>query len=139
MQIKAQVVAVGKYKPKYKTTGLLLDSINGQETWANLPGELNYRDYKDKDVMVDITQNEKGYWSGVFVGNAQGSSQGGQNKNADPNRELHIKRGNALNAVMSATTIPSDLIGSYLTSAVNWIDNGVWNLNPFPLGDEPEF
>ena len=58
MQIKARVVAVGKYKPKYKTTGLLLDSINGQETWADLPGELNYKNYKDKDVIVEVSQNE---------------------------------------------------------------------------------
>ncbi len=55
-------------------------------------------------------------------------------------REEKIMRGNALNAVMSATDITSFEVGAYLTAGLNWIKTGVWNL---PLQqdteDVPEF
>ncbi len=85
-----------------------------------------------QEISVEVTNTEQ---HGVRFKKfnpqyAQGGSQGGGGQKADPNRELTIKRGNALNAVMSATTIPSDLIGDYLAAAVNWIDTGRWQVLP---------
>lgn len=67
------VNAVGKYKEKFNQTGLLIDAGQG-EFWANFPGALNWKDYKDKRIDVELTQDGKGYWSGTIGG--QGGSQG---------------------------------------------------------------
>ncbi len=61
--------AVGKYKDKFNQTGLLL-VVDGQDRWCDFPGQLNWKDYKDKVVDVDMSQNEKGYWHGAFMGQA---------------------------------------------------------------------
>jgi len=45
-------------------------------------------------------------------------------------KEMRIVRGNALNAVMSATEISSDMIGEYLLTAVQFILTGEWKLEP---------
>ena len=84
-----------------------------------------------QEISVEVTNTEHGVRFKKFNPQyAQGGSQGGGGQKADPNRELHIKRGNALNAVMSATTIAPDLIGDYLAAAVNWIDTGQWQVLP---------
>ena len=125
MKITSMCNAVGKYKGQYKQTGLLLADVEGAETWVNIEGQLNYQDYKDKQVTVDIRQNAKGYWAGTLVGGQQntqqGTSQPRQGQQPDTSRDLAIKRGNALNAVFSATTIPSDLVGDYLQASLRWL------------------
>jgi len=75
-QVKAMCKGVGKYKDKFNTTGLLLDAGKG-EFWADIKGKLNYRDYKNKEVEVDITKNAKGYWGGTVVGQTRESSPSG--------------------------------------------------------------
>ena len=45
-------------------------------------------------------------------------------------KEMRIVRGNALNAVMSATTVPSDMISDYLLTSVQFILTGNWILKP---------
>ena len=77
MKITSMCKAVGKYKEQYKQTGLLLESIEGVETWVNIEGQLNYQDYKNKEVTVDIQRNSKGYWAGKLVGSQQNTQQGG--------------------------------------------------------------
>ena len=53
----------------------------------------------------------------------------------DGEKEMRIVRGNALNAVMSATEIPADMVKNYLTSSVQWILTGRWE---FRLTDKPD-
>ncbi|GAG55241.1 unnamed protein product [marine sediment metagenome] len=45
-------------------------------------------------------------------------------------KEMRIVRGNALNAVMSAVDVPSDMIGEYLLTGVQFILTGEWTLQP---------
>ena len=51
-------------------------------------------------------------------------------------RDMRIVRGNALNAVMSATRIGSDEIGEFLLTGVQFILTGVWKLSP-PTHSQP--
>lgn len=59
-------------------------------------------------------------------------------------REMRIVRRNALNAVMSATDIPLDMVKNYLLTSVQFILTGDWKLNPpsyrkdEPIVNEPE-
>jgi hypothetical protein len=79
-QITAKVKAVGKYKDKFNSTGLLLE-WNG-ETWVDVKGQLNWKDYKDKTLTLDVEQNNKGYWSGSLsntFGGQQSTPQTQQN------------------------------------------------------------
>ncbi len=73
MRAKLMCIGVGKYKEKYKSTGLLLDGGKG-EFWADIQGNLNWKDYKDKEVEVDIKKDNKGYWKGSLVGGGASSS-----------------------------------------------------------------
>ncbi len=66
--------AVGKYKDKFNQTGLLL-VVDGQDRWCDFPGQLGWKQYKDKIVDVDMSQNEKGYWHGAFVGQQASQEQ----------------------------------------------------------------
>lgn len=72
---QAHVKAVGKYKEQFKSTGLLL-VVNGNEFWSDFPGQLNYKEWKEKDISINITQNEKGYWSGMIVGQQDAGPSG---------------------------------------------------------------
>ena len=65
--ITGNVKAVGKYKDKFNSTGLLVQSANG-EVWVDVPGQLNWKDYKDKNISISASQNDKGYWSGTISG-----------------------------------------------------------------------
>ena len=68
MKVTSMCKAVGKYKEQFRCTGLLLESVEGAETWVDIEGQLNYKDYKGKQVTVDIQRNSKGYWGGTFAG-----------------------------------------------------------------------
>ncbi|KKK57231.1 hypothetical protein LCGC14_3056590 [marine sediment metagenome] len=78
---------------------------------------------------------------------AQAPQQAAQGKRPDPARDLAIKRGNALNAVMSAMTISNVEMEGYLRAGYEWCKNGVWVLgtrqsqggqpNPQYVGDNP--
>lgn len=84
-----------------------------------------------QEISVEVTNTEHGVRFVKFNPQyTQGGSQGVGEQKSDPNRELTIKRGNALNAVMSATTIPSDMIGNYLVASMDWLNTGAWNLKP---------
>ena len=69
------VKAVGKYKEQFKSTGLLL-VVDGNEFWSDFPGQLSYKDWKEKTISVDIAQNAKGYWSGKIAGQESSSPFG---------------------------------------------------------------
>ncbi len=88
MKITSICKAVGKYKEQYNQTGLLLADVEGAETWVSIEGQLNYQDYKNKQVTVDIRQNTKGYWDGTLVGGQQNAPQGAsrpaQSKKSEP-------------------------------------------------------
>ena len=84
-----------------------------------------------EEICVEVTNTEHGVrFKKINPQYAGGGSQGGGGQKADPNRELHIKREVAIKAVMSATTIPSDLIADYLLASMVWIESGTWNLMP---------
>ncbi len=62
---------------------------------------------------------------------APAAAQGTNTPPPDPEpQSMRIVRGNALNAVMSATTVPSDMIKDYLLASVTWIMSGEWHLEP---------
>ncbi len=74
--------AVGKYKEKFRTTGLLL-LVDGVERWVDIPGQLNWKQYKENNVGVtNMTQNDKGYWSGELEGASTGQGQPPQNSSS---------------------------------------------------------
>jgi hypothetical protein len=67
MQVTTKIIAVGKHKPKFNQTGVLI-SKDGDDTWVDMPGNLSWKDYKDKTFTMNIAQNDKGYWHGTFDG-----------------------------------------------------------------------
>jgi len=102
-------------------------------------------------MTFDIGPNEykgtmyyAGFWDGKVPAGAQPAAQNTQQAaqpvaqatnaaKADYDtkealKQLIIKRGNSLNATMSATTIPQDLISNYLVASMGWLNNGVWEL-----------
>ncbi len=79
MKTRAMVKGVGKFKAKFNQTGFLLDAGKG-EFWANMPGNLSYKDYKDKEFTFDLAQDDKGYWSGTIEGG--GAATGGDSRPA---------------------------------------------------------
>jgi hypothetical protein len=101
-QITAKCKAVGKYKDKFNSTGLLLE-WNG-DTWVDLPGQLNWKDYKEKTLTLEVQQNDKGYWSGNLANTFSGGSQSPQNAPQQPSngdRDDHIQFAQALNLAVS--------------------------------------
>ncbi len=104
-----------------------------------------------QEIIVDMTNTQHGVrfkkinpqYAGQNAQNTpQGRSQGGGGQENSPTKELAIKRGNALNAVFSATTIPQDLISDYLVASMGWLNNGDWklmppNMNPKAADDMP--
>ncbi len=94
-----------------------------------------------QQISVEMTNTEHGVrfkkFNPQYAGGQQGAPQGRQGQKPDASRDLAIKRGNALNAVFSATTISSDLIGDYLVASMGWLNNGVWNLLPPNVKPEP--
>lgn len=76
MQVTGEVKGVGKYKPKFTATGLLLDAGKG-EFWADIQGNLDYKKYKGETVTVDIEKNPKGYWGGTLVSGGKSDGGGG--------------------------------------------------------------
>ena len=86
------------------------------------------------------TQNYKAYFNGLVGQNQQQPQQrrlaSQQRPSAAPQSQkppqgdvqVQIRRGNALNAVMSATDLPCDMISDYLKAGVVFIETGVWNL-----------
>lgn len=84
---------------------------------------------KGEQISVRVNQTEHGPKFKKF--NPQYSQQGGQpqgNGRRSPEELLQIRRGNALNAVMSATNIMPHEIGAYLEAGVRWIEAGIWNI-----------
>ncbi len=88
-------------------------------------------------INVTVTNDQHGtkfkkfnpQYAGQGGQNAQNKPQGAaQSTNTDTVRDLAIKRGNCLNAVFSATTIPQDLISNYLIASMGWLNNGIWEL-----------
>ena len=79
-------------------------------------------------ITVEAKQTEHGprltKINPQYSGGGQGS--GGQ---ASPEKEERIIRGNALNAIMSATGITPMEIENYLIAGVNFIKSGVWGLS----------
>ena len=82
-------------------------------------------------IIVDVTKTEHGVRFKKVNPKYAGSPQNAQQPTGKPNdNQLHIRRGNALNAIMSATEIPSDKIGDFLNAGLRWIETGQWSLLP---------
>jgi len=103
-----------------KSTGLLLDN-----------NCLNQR----LQFAMQTYQGQRGAaFSGYWNNTAQVSQQPPQQPTPaapqSPNggTEMRIVRGNALNAVMSATQVSSDMIKEYLLTSVQFILTGEWTL-----------
>ncbi len=135
MQITGNITAVGQLGPPKGTYSICyqdieITEVSGAKTTGNIGSMKGYA--TGTQITVNVTEDPQygTKFKRIDPDYAQGGSQGGGGQKGDPNRDLHIKRGNALNAVFSATTIPSDLIADYLTAAVNWIDTGKWNVMP---------
>ncbi len=62
----------------------------------------------------------------------------GAAKTTPDDQSMRIVRSNALNAVLSATEIPSDMIEDYLLSGIRFILGGGWRLEPRTSHQEPE-
>ena len=129
MQINGQITAIGQLSPPKGTYQICyqdieITGVSGAKKTGNIGSKKGYA--AGTQITVEVTEDPQ--YGTKFKRIDPDYAQGGGGQKADPNRDLHIKRGNALNAVMSATTIPSDLIGDYLAAAVNWIDTGTWNL-----------
>ncbi len=75
MQAELMCKGVGKYKPKFDSTGLLFASSKG-EFWADIKGDINYKDYKGKMVKIDIEKDDKGYWHGEIIGGSASADTG---------------------------------------------------------------
>ena len=91
-----------------------------------------------QEIFVEVTNTEYGVrFKKINPQYAQGGSQGGQRPNADPAKELSIKRQAIFKGVMSAATIASDMIGDYLIAGMAWEKTGTWNLTPPNVKQEP--
>ncbi len=131
MQITGNITAIGQLSPPKGTYSICyqdieITGVTGSKMTGNIGSKKGYA--AGTQITVEVTEDPQ--YGTKFKRIDPDYAQGGGGQKADPNKELHIKRGNALNAVMSATTIPSDLIGDYLAAAVNWIDTGRWQVLP---------
>lgn len=71
MQVTTEIIAVGKYKDKFQSTGVMLNTGNG-DFWVDIKGNLDWKQYKGNTYTFEINQNSKGYWGGTIAGNTQG-------------------------------------------------------------------
>ena len=53
-------------------------------------------------------------------------------------KEARIIRCNSLNAIMSATDVPLDMVGDYLIAGVEWIKTGLWSVAHKPATREEQ-
>lgn len=97
-------------------------------------------------ISVEMTETEHGTRFKKFNAQYAGQQQNQPQQQPPPptqqaapqpapasiDRDAKIVRGNALNAVMSASdVIPLDQIGKFLDAGVGFIKTGVWNVPPF--------
>ena len=131
MQITGNITAVGQLSPPKGTYSICyqdieITGVTGSKMTGNIGSKKGYA--AGTQITVEVTEDPQ--YGTKFKRIDPDYAQGGGGQKTDPNRDLHIKRGNALNAVMSATTIAPDMIGQYLVASIGWINNGVWNLMP---------
>ncbi len=145
MKVTSMCKAVGKYKEQFKCTGLLLESVEGTETWVDIEGNLNYKDYKGKQVTVDIQRNSKGYWGGTFAGGQQSpapplqqaSSQPRQSKKSEPNWDA-IAEGKCRCAVICAAIQSNQINISGEMDVDQWVQYIMLGRNKVPQQAKPE-
>ncbi len=133
-----QIVPAGSYQAQGNTIYIFLMTIQCAD--GTFTGEIGAKSQQypmnvGDTINVTVTNDQHGVKFKKFnpqyapqggQGGQQGRSQGGGGQENNPTKELAIKRGNALNAVFSATTIPQDLISNYLIASMGWLNNGVW-------------
>lgn len=116
-----------------KTPYVSPQDLNRQVTWdvevkTNSNGEYNYfRKPQDPRYATNVAQPSP---QPAPPQAPQGQQQPPQQPNA---REDCIIRQACLKAVFSAAEIPLDMIGEYLTTAVNYAKTGQWQLSPNAL------
>jgi hypothetical protein len=143
MQKTGQITHIVK-KGGYPSQGGYIHTFNmtvqfpdGEDTGEIGSKSEQYPMQRGDEITVEISDTQYGRrFKKVNPGYQQGPSHSAQSQNSDPARDLSIKRGNALNAVMSATQIPSDKVGEYLVASMGWLNNGVWKLLPSGLGKQ---
>ncbi len=101
MQYTAEIIAVGKYKEQFKSTGVLINVGSG-DFWVDIQGQLDWKRYKGNTYTFDISQNDKGYWGGVIVGDTPAPTQQPQQGASQPaqrpdNRQDDIRWAQAFN------------------------------------------
>ncbi len=83
MQYTAEIIAVGKYKEQFKSTGVLINTGSG-DFWVDIQGQLDWKRYKGNKYTFDISQNDKGYWGGTIVGDTPAPTQQPQQQAPPP-------------------------------------------------------
>lgn len=137
--MQVTVIGVGKYKEKFKQTGLLIND-GATEFWCNFPGNLGWKQYKDKQINVDVAQNRDGYWEGTIAGPhpQQPSSRAPQG-----NRGPHQPSGNkdrliVTQVVYKALVVEGQCDEENLIRDVDMIMRvGSGQPNPDYVGDDP--
>lgn len=129
------------------------------------PGRIGSKQGYEEDtpisVTVEVKQGDEGPWNYFRKYNPQYSDntsggqgapsrrqpstpQRGQQDASQPagppqdDKEARIIRGNSLNAIMSATDVPLDMVGDYLVAGEEWIKTGVWSVahKPATCGEQ---
>lgn len=142
MRITGNITSVGQLSPPKGSFNICYQDVTITGSTGNtMTGNIGSKKGYDggEQITVEVTEDPQygTKFKRIDPQYAGQGSQGGGGQKPDPARELTIKRGNALNAVMSATTIPSDMIGNYLVASMGWLNTGVWNLPPPNVKPEP--
>ena len=142
MQITGNITAVGQLSPPRGQFSICYQDITvtgatGQSKTGNIGSKKGYNG--GEQITVEVTEDPQygTKFKRIDPQYAQGGSQGGQRPNADPAKELSIKRQAIFKGVMSAATIASDMIGDYLIAGMAWEKTGTWNLTPPNVKQEP--
>jgi len=128
----------------------------GQWTWENKKNKngedyLKFKKYNEKYAQSTPMQNAPPQPPQTQYAPPQPPSQNAQPPAGQPNaaeaKDMRTVRGNALNAVLSATDIPLDMVKEYLLASVGWIMTGDWTVKLYPVStpkppvtnDSPEY
>ncbi len=135
MQITGNITAIGQLSTPKGTYQICyqdieITGVTGSKMTGNIGSKKGYA--AGTQITVEVTEDPQygTKFKRIDPQYAGGGSQGGQRPNADPAKELSIKRQAIFKGVMSAATIASDMIGDYLIAGMAWEKTGTWNLTP---------
>lgn len=122
------------------TYQMTIEAANGAHTGQIGSKSQPYPLGAGSPIAVEVSETPHGVRFKKF--NPQyGQQQAPQNQQAPPNsngeKEERIMRGNSLNAIMSATDVPLDMVGDYLLAGVRFIKTGKWSITAAYAQQEP--